>query len=320
MQSETPRLDGRSWIYLLALAVLWSISFIFVKVAVVEIPVLTLVLARVLLGALVLHGVVFATGRAYPASPALLGRYVMMGLINNVLPFALIFYAMRQLDAGAASILNALSPMFTLIVAHIVTADEKITPAKILGILLGFAGVAAMAGPQAVAGLTGDLISIAAMLLACFFYGLAAVYGRSFRNVDATVSATCQLSASTLLLAPVALIYDRPWELAAPGAAVIGAVIALALLSTALAYILYYALIRRAGATNAILVTLLIPVGGVFLGWLLLDEALSLGELAGMLLIGFGLLVIDGRALRRLRGARDRAGTSPSPPVVRPAP
>jgi drug/metabolite transporter (DMT)-like permease len=303
MKIEAPQLDRRSWALLIALAFLWSVSFVFIKIAVTEIPVLTLVLVRVGLAAVVLHAVVLATGRRYPREPAVLARYALMGLVNNILPFALIVYATARIGAGAASILNATAPIFALIVAHVATADEKITPAKLGGVILGVGGVAAMVGPQALAGVTGQTLAVGAMLLATLFYGIAAVLGRSFRGIDATVSATCQLTASTLMLLPLALAIDRPWTLTMPGAGAVSAALALSLASTALAYVLFFALISRAGGTNAILVTLLIPVGGVLLAWAMLSETLSFGEAAGMCLIGLGLLVIDGRAFRRLSAA-----------------
>jgi drug/metabolite transporter (DMT)-like permease len=312
MTTAAPRLDGRGFLLLVSLAWLWSVSFILIKVAAEEIPAFTLVLIRVGIAALALHVFVLARGGVYPRSPRTLARFAVMGLINNILPFALIVHATSRLGAGAASILNATAPIFALAIAHFATADERITPAKVAGILLGFGGVVAMAGPQAAAGLTGDLAAVAAMLVACFFYGLSAIYGRGFAGIDATMAATCQLSASALILIPIAAIVDRPWTLPPPGATAAFAVLALALASTALAYVLYYMLIKRAGATNTILVTLLIPVGGVFLAWLLLDEALSLDKLAGMLLIGLGLVVVDGRLLRRLGPASEvRPGSAP---------
>jgi len=301
MTTSAPKLDGTGWTLLLALAILWSASFIFIKVAGEEVPVFTLVLIRVGLAALVLHAFVLASGRAYPRRSEVLLRYGVMGLLNNVIPFALIFYATASIGAGAASILNATSPIFALLVAHVATTDEKVTPAKLAGILLGVAGVAAMIGPETLSGLTGHLLPAGAMLLASFFYGVSAVFGRSFRGIDATVSATCQLTASTLILLPIALIVDRPWLLATPSAIAIGSAIGLAILSTSVAYVLYYALIQRSGATNTILVTLLIPVGGVLLSWALLNEAFTPAEAAGVILIGSGLLVIDGRVLARLR-------------------
>lgn len=300
MAIAAPRLDGRGWSLLAVLALLWSASFIFIKVAAAEIPTFTLVLVRVGLAALVLHAVVLARRTPYPTRPTLYGRYALMGFLNNLVPFALIVYATARLGAGSASILNATAPIFALIVAHVVTEDERITPAKLLGILLGMGGVAAMAGPQAVAGLTGDLLAVGAMLVATFGYGLSAIYGRSFGGIDPTVSATCQLSASTLMLVPIVLVVERPWALAMPGATSLFAVGALAVLSTALAYVIYWALIARAGGTNTILVTLLIPVGGVFFAWALLGEAFTLAEAAGMILIGLGLVVIDGRLFGRM--------------------
>jgi drug/metabolite transporter (DMT)-like permease len=310
MIHSTPNLDGRSWALLFALALLWSASFIFIKVGAEELPILTLVFLRVGLAALVLNGIVIASRRAYPTRPAVLGRYLVMGLLNNLLPFVLIVYATARIGAGSASILNATAPIFALLVAHVVTRDEKITPAKLVGILLGLGGVAAMTDPSAVFGLSGDFVAVAAMLAAAFCYGLSAVFGRQFREIDPMVSATCQLTASTLMLLPLVFFYDQPFALPLPSLIAVAAVVALALLSTALAYVIFFALIARAGGTNTMLVTLLIPVGGVFLAWALLGEAFTGREAAGMLLIGLGLVVIDGRALARLRfpALVDRAG------------
>jgi drug/metabolite transporter (DMT)-like permease len=317
MADMSPRLDGRSWALLLALSLLWSASFIFTKIAGGEIPVFTFVLLRVALAALALHAFVLASGRRYPKDLRVLLRYLVMGLINNVLPFALIVFAIARIGAGAASILNATTPIFALIVAHVATSDEKVTAAKLIGILLGIAGVAAMVGPEAVRGLGSNTLAAGAMLLASLSYGVAVIFGRGFRGIDASVSATCQLSASTLLLLPVALVVDKPWALATPSATAILATLGLAILSTALGYVLYFALILRAGGTNAALVTLLIPVGSVFFAWALLSEAFTPAEAAGMLLIGLGLLVIDGRALRLVR----RPEYADRPQIVRrPAP
>jgi len=301
MSDLTPRLDGKSWALLVVLAILWSASFIFIKVGVETIPILTLVLLRVGLAALVLNGLVMLSRRVYPTRPATLASYVVMGFLNNVFPFVLIVFATAHLGAGSASILNATTPIFTLLVAHVATHDEKITAAKLAGIVLGVLGVVAMTKPGSVAGLHTDFVAVAAMLGATFSYALSAVYGRRFRSVDPIVSATCQLSASTLILLPIALIIDRPFALPMPEPVAIGAVLGLALLATALAYVIFYQLIARAGGTNTMLVTLLIPVGGVFFAWLLLNEPFTAAKAAGMLLIGLGLVVIDGRALARIK-------------------
>jgi drug/metabolite transporter (DMT)-like permease len=302
MTKLAPQLDGRGWALLLALALLWSVSFIFIKVAGAEIPILTLVLIRVGVAALVLHAYVRVRGLSFPRPPAVLARYGLMGLFNNLLPGALIVYATVRIGAGAASILNATVPMFTLVIAHATTADEKITPAKLTGILLGLLGAAAMMGPQAVQGLTGDAVAVGAMLLATFCYGLANTIGRSFSGIDPAISATCQLSAASLILAPFALLLDRPWSATMPSATALMAAAGLALASTALAYVLFFQLVERAGSTNTSLVTLLIPVSGIFLAWAVLGEAFTLDEAAGVALIALGLVVLDGRLLHRLSG------------------
>jgi drug/metabolite transporter (DMT)-like permease len=314
MNTGAPRLDGRGWALLIALAFLWGVSFIFIKVAADAVPVFTLVFFRVGLAALVLLGIVQARRLTYPTRAAIYGRYLVMGFLNNLVPFTLIAFATTRLGAGSASILNATTPMFALIAAHLATHDEKITPAKLAGILLGIGGVAVMSGGEAVAGLGGDLVAVGAMLVATLGYGLSAVYGRRFAGIDPTVSATCQLGAATILVLPLMLLVDRPWALEMPGAAPIASLVALAVFSTALAYIIYWALLVSAGGTNTMLVTLLIPVSALFFAWLLLGEGVSLVEAGGMTLIGLGLVVIDGRVFRRIASpagarasARDRA-------------
>jgi drug/metabolite transporter (DMT)-like permease len=309
-KTAAPRLDGRGWALLVTLALLWGASFSFVKVAAVDMPPFTLVFFRVGIAALVLHAVVRSRHARYPTREVFV-HYLVMGFLNNLIPYTLMVYATVRLGAGSASILNATAPIFTLVVAHIATQDEKITSAKLVGILLGVAGVAAMAGPQAVAGLTGHLPAVGAMLLAAFGFGASAVYGRRFAGIDPTVSAACQLTAATLLLLPFMLVVDRPWTLGVPDAAGIMALLALAVASTALAFVIYWALIARAGATNTILVTLLIPVFSLVVAWALLGEALTLAKAAGLTLIGLGLVVIDGRAVGRL--ARLLRSPKPAP-------
>ncbi len=175
IQPAAPTLDGTVWALLIGLSLLWGASFVFIKVAAVDIPIFTLVLARVGLAALALHAVIVMTGRAYPAGRAIYGRYALMGLLNNAIPFILIVYATPRIGAGAASILNAMTPIFTLIVAHILTADEKITAGKAGGIALGFAGVVVMIGPKSLGGLSGEALAVLAMLGATLAYGFSGV-------------------------------------------------------------------------------------------------------------------------------------------------
>jgi drug/metabolite transporter (DMT)-like permease len=296
------------WAMLIALSILWGGSFFFNGVAVKELPPLTIVFARVALAAATLHVVMAATGRRLPGSRAVWLAFAGMGVLNNVIPFTLIVWGQSQIASGVASILNATMPLFTVLVAHGFTAEEKLTPTRIAGVVAGFAGVAVMIGAGR---LTGDapVAAYAACLGAAASYGLASVFGRRFRALDvAPMSvATGQLTMSSLMLAPLMLIVDRPWTLALPGADTMAAVIGLATVSTALAYILFFRILAGAGSTNISLVTFLIPPSAILLGILFLGEVLQPRHIAGMALIGLGLALVDGRLMRHLRFGK-RAG------------
>jgi drug/metabolite transporter (DMT)-like permease len=286
---------------LLVLALMWGGSFLFSKIAVGELPPLIVVLCRVALAALALNVVVLLSGRRMPADPRLWGTFFVMGLLNNVIPFSLVFWGQTQIASGLAAILNATTPLFTVLVAHVATNDEKLTASRLIGVLLGIVGVAVMIGPGALAGNGGSTLARIAVLGAAMSYAFAAIWGRRFRGLPPTITANGQLSASALVMTPVALLTDRPWSLAFPSVRVVLAIIALALLSTAAGYIVYFALLARAGATNVLLVTLLIPPSALLLGALVLAELVEPRDLAGLAFIVGGLAAIDGRPVRWLQ-------------------
>jgi drug/metabolite transporter (DMT)-like permease len=233
-----------------------------------------------------------------PASPRLWADFIVMGVLNNVVPFSLIVFGEARISSGLASILNATTPMFTVLVAHMLTSNEKLTRSKFLGVTVGFGGVAVLAGPSALAGLANqNAIGEVACLGAACIYAFAGIYGRRFKGVSPIKVATGQVTGSTLVLIPIVALVDRPWTLPAPTPATWGALIGIALLCTVLAYILYFRILAAAGATNLLLVTFLIPVSAILLGSLVLGEALGVREFAGMALIGAGLAFIDGRLL-----------------------
>lgn len=311
MQNQTPQLHRSmspiEWSLLLVLSVLWGGSFFFVGVAVRALPPFTLVAARVGLAALVLHAVVLATGQRMPAQRRIWAAFFGMGLINNVVPFCLLVWSQKHIASGLAAILNATTPIFTVIVAHFLTSDEKLSGNRLVGVLSGFAGVVLMIGPAALDGFgTGVLAQLAVLGTACS-YAFAGIFGRRFvsMGVAPMLTATGQVTASTIMLLPIALLVDRPWTLPAPGVEVFAAIAGLAVLSTALGYILYFRILATAGATNLLLVTFLIPVSAILLGVTILGERLEARQLAGMGAIAIGLAAIDGRLVRRLRG-RDR--------------
>lgn len=295
----TGAMSALAWFLLVALSVLWGGSFFFVGVAVAEIPPLTLVTLRVAIAAAMLWAALPLLGTAPPRGARAWGAIAVMGLINNVIPFTLIVWAQQTLPSGLAAILNATTPLWTVLVAHAFTREEKASPGKLAGVLFGFAGVAAMMGADILGGAAAAGAATAAMLAATFSYACAGVFGRRFRAIGVAPiqAALGQVSASSIIMLPLALAIDRPWGLPVPSAAAVAAVLGLAALSTALAYVLYFRILARAGAVNLLLVTFLIPISAILLGTLLLHEALEPRHLLGMALIGAGLAAIDGRPL-----------------------
>jgi drug/metabolite transporter (DMT)-like permease len=290
------------WGMLLLLALVWGGSFFFVGVAVKQLPPLTIVALRVALASLILWLCAPAMGVRLPSDRTVISAFLVMGLVNNVIPFSLIAFGQTQLASGLASILNATTPLFTVIAGHFLTEDERLTPLRVTGALCGLVGVAGMIGPQLVGGLGGGVLAELAILGAAVSYAFASVFGRRFRRfgINPIATATGQVTASSLMLVPIALLVDRPWTLPMPAVATLAAIFGLAALSTAFAYILYFRILAGAGATNVVLVTLLAPVSSIALGALVLHEHLEARHFIGLLLIGLGLACIDGRPLRAL--------------------
>jgi drug/metabolite transporter (DMT)-like permease len=300
-------MGGREWVMLLALALVWGGSFFFNGVAVRELPSFTLVWLRVAVAAASLLLIMRVLGQRMPTERRVWVAFLGMGLLNNVVPFCLIVWGQHRIASGLAAILNATTPLFTVLVAHLLTRDEKLTTLKAAGVVVGFGGAAVMIGPAALGGAGSQVVAQLACLAAALCYAFAGIFGRRFRRMGVSPLATAagQVSASTLLLLPIVLLADRPWTLAMPHAATWGAVVGVGLLSTALAYVLYFRILAVAGATNLLLVTFLIPLSAILLGALVLGERLLVRHFAGMALIGVGLAFIDGRVprllLRRLR-------------------
>ncbi len=293
----------RDWALLIVLSLLWGGSFFFVEVALTALPPFTLVLLRVGLAAAALHVFLRFSGLGMPSGWRVWAAFFGMGLLNNAIPFTLLVWGQTQITSGLASILNATAPLFTVIVAHAATRDERLTGGRLAGVVIGFAGVALMIGPDALAGLGDDLLAQIACLAAALSYAFAGVFGRRFARmgVKPVQTAAGQVTASSLLLLPLVLLVDRPWSLPMPGPGAWAAIVALALLSTALAYILYFRILSTSGATNLLLVTLLIPPTAILLGVTILGERLEAIHVAGMALIALGLAAIDGRPARAAR-------------------
>lgn len=296
-------MNPTEWAMLLALATLWGGSFFFNEVAVRELPVFTVVVARVALAALLLLFILRLRGERMPRGWPVWAAFFGMGMLNNVIPFSLIVWGQQHIASGVASILNAATPLFTVLLAHLLTRDERMTGGKLAGVVVGFAGVGVMIGADALRDVGVHVAAQIACLAGAVAYACAGLFGRRFRAMGITpmATATGQVIASSVLLLPVMLVIDRPWALPAPGLTTLGALVGVATLSTALAYVLYFRILATAGATNLLLVTFLIPVSAILLGSVFLGEVLHARHVAGMALIGLGLGAVDGRILRALR-------------------
>ena len=296
MPSADNRIDRRDWGLLVLLSVLWGGSFFFNGVILRELPPLTLVLLRGVLGTIILLPLLRAAGIEFPRGLSGWAPFAAMGLFNNVLPFALIVFGQTYIPSGLASILNATTPLFTVIVMA-AAGEERLQARRVAGVLVGLIGVAILHG-DALGFESRQGIGILLCLAGAFSYGLAALVGRRLpQRVPPLGTATFQMIASAVLMAPIAAVVDRPWLLPMPHATTWLAVLGLAALSTALAYIVFFQILQRSGATNVMLVTLLIPVTAMLLGYLVLGEPIALREVLGALVIASALLLIDGRVL-----------------------
>lgn len=288
------QMGGRDWILLLTLSLLWGGAFFLTEVILAELPPFTVVLGRVGFAALALLAFVYATGQRMPAAPRIWGAFFVMGLLNNFLPFSLIVGGQVHIEGGLAAILNGTTPLFSVVMAHFLTRDEPLTPLRLGGVLVGLAGVVVLVGPQALRGLGAAGLGQLAVLAAALAYACAAIFGRRFRGLSPTVVAAGQVTCSSLIALPVALVLEQPW-IYTPGLTTWAALLSLSLLGTALAYLIYFRILASAGATNLMLVTFLIPPSALALGALFLDERLAWTAFAGMALIMAGLAAIDGR-------------------------
>ena len=294
-------MDGHDWSLLLLLSVLWGGAYFLAGVAVRELPPLTVVLARVALAALALLPLFWYAGHSMPKSLSQWLPFLGMGLLNNVVPFGLIFMGQTQITVGLSSIINAMTPLFTVVLMA-GFGEERLTRNRVVGVLLGVTGVAVLRGIDGPVD-ASQTLGIVLCLGAALSYGFAALWGRRFLAGTAPVkSATCQLMCSTLIMIVVVSIIDQPWQLPLPGVRTTWSVVVLAVFGTALAYIVFFKILVRAGPSNVMLVTLLIPVTAMLLGSLFLDEVIRLREVAGALIIAAGLLFIDGRVIKRITG------------------
>lgn len=298
----------RTWAMLFALSLLWGWSFPFIKIALGGFPPLTLVLARVVIAALALAPVLLVTGAGFPRGGDVWRAFFAMALLNNAVPWSLSFWAQQSLPSSLGAILNATTPLFSVLVGHFFLADERLQAHRLAGVIVGFIGVAVLIGPATLFGGGGGLLPQLAFLAAAVSYAFSGVVGRRFARlgVSAVQSTFGQMCAATVFMAPLALVVERPWNASPPNGVQIAAMLGLAFLSTAVAYLLFFRILARAGATNVMLVTLLVPVSAILIAALVLHERLEPRSFVGMAFIAAGLGLIDGRLVARVRARYSR--------------
>jgi drug/metabolite transporter (DMT)-like permease len=286
------------WGLLLLLSVLWGGSFYFVKVIVQDVPPFTLVFTRFTIASGALWIYLRGCRLSIPGSLAAWAAFAGMGALNNLIPAALIAMGQTIITSGLASILIATTPIFSILAAHCLTTDEKMSANKVAGVALGVAGVVTLVGADSLNGSERSIVAILECLAAALSYGLANVFGRQFKRMGIVpaVGAFGQITATAAMVLPMALTFEAPWRLPVPSVEVWASMVGLSLVSTALAYVVFFRILASAGGTNISLVTLLIPISAILLGSLILGERLLVVQFAGMALIGLGLVAIDGRA------------------------
>ncbi|HEY6027539.1 MAG TPA: EamA family transporter [Pseudolabrys sp.] len=287
---------GLELVLLLALATLWGASYTFIKIGVATIPPVTLIAARTLIAGAVLVVVIRSRGLRLPGDAASWRRFLTQACLNSVVPFTLIAWAERSVDAGLATILNSTSPIFTFLLTAAVTRHEAVTARKLIGVIAGIAGTAAIVGTQALDGLGREVWAQLAIVVATICYAGAAIFGRGFKSLDPMMPAAGSMLCGAAILVPASLVIDRPWTLA-PSAASLAALAGLSLVSTALAFVIYFRLVQTLGSVGTTAQAYLrVPIG-VGIGALILGESLTPIAWAGLVcvLVGVAAMTIPAR-------------------------
>lgn len=322
MNDRSPTaMSRRAWAELSLLSLIWGASFFSIAIALREIGPVTVVLHRVGWAAALLWVVVLASGQRVPRGWRVWRDFLVMGCLNNVLPFTLMSWGQTRIESGLVSIFNAMTAPLGVLVAALVLSDERLTPRRLCGVAIAFAGALVVIGLDRLGALDPRALGQWAVLAGALSYAFAGVWAKlRLRGLPPAVAAAGMLTGSTAVMVPLTLVIEGTPELAL-AIPTWGAIAWYAALGTAGAYLLYYRVLGMAGAGNLLLVTLLIPPVAIFLGWAFLGEAIAPRALGGFALIALGLAVLDGRLLRRrpLPGRRSgRVGSAGRPPSSAP--
>jgi drug/metabolite transporter (DMT)-like permease len=299
---SAPKMTAREWGLLILLSFFWGGAFFLAAVALKEVTHHGLAFFRVLIAALALGLLSALLQLSLPRDWGVWRRIAVLALFSTAIPFTLLYWAQTQIPSGLAAVLNAMTPIFTLLLAHVFTRDEKIDTQRFVGVLAGVCGVIIIVGPTALGGHDGDILAEIAVLGAALCYGIASIFSRRVTGLSPITLSFAQMVVASVYLLPVMLLTGAPLRFGSISLTTVGAVIGIGVLSTALAFVLFFHIAARAGATNAVLVTLMVPVSAILLGVFVLGESLGARQVAGLVLIALGLLINDGRPFAAMRG------------------
>jgi drug/metabolite transporter (DMT)-like permease len=294
-------MGAREWGFLIVGSMLWGSAYFFNAVAIAELPHLTILALRLAFAVSVLMPLTLLLGLGFPRRLPDLAPFFVMTLFSNVVPYLLVLRGQTGTSGGLAAILGATTPLFTMVLAHIWTADERLHAHRLAGVLVGIGGVAVVVGPDVWRGWSASLEAKLALLSASILYAVGSIYAKRLIHHPPIVLANTQMTCGLIVTLPLALLIDLPWAQPQPSPAALGAVMGVGVLGSALAAIAYFQVFTRAGASNAMLTALLVPVTPILLGGLFLGEQLTLREALGFVVIAAALLIIDGRILGPLR-------------------
>ena len=304
---NTQTISPRAWIDLVLLALVWGAIFLVIEFALEELTPLWAVFHRICWAALLLWVITYGKGERMPFAPGVWLAFLVMGALNNAIPFSLITWGQTSIESGLTSILNGATAFFGVVVAAAFLADERWTAARVLGVLIGMAGVAVIVGWRSLLDFDPRALGQIAVLGACISYAFAGVWARTYmKGLSPTQSATGMLTGSTLLMAPIAWIVEGAPDLSLSLIS-LASIVYMSVFGTVIAYLLYYRILAAAGSGNLMLVTIMMPPISIFLGWLVLDELLEPTAFVGCGLIALGLIILDGRAWRAVAGRRSEA-------------
>ena len=290
----------RYWALIIMLGAIWGCSFLFNAVLIREISPLWVSAGRVTIGAVICWAFFFAMRRKAPSDWRIYAQLVVLGILNYAIPFALFPWSEEHLASGIVGVINGMTPMTTVIVSQLWPGGEKATPNKIAGVVIGLLGAVLLASPSLGAGST-EVVALLAALVATLCYALTLNYARRFKGLDSATVASSSLTGAAIVMIPIALFFSGVPVItkAETWASLFG----IAVFSTSFSFLLVYWLLPRVGATNLSLNTFITPISAILLGVLVLHEGMAPIQIAGIAVIFIGLVVIDGRLLKRLRPA-----------------